>query len=87
MMEIGRKIYYEKTNGIVIWDKGEMSGDVRETTFEEDCSAMPILTLIDPVQLGILQLNYGDYSEEFSTCQGYRINPISGLLEFVIEDN
>lgn len=83
-MQIGRKIYYEKTNGVVIWDKGEMEGDVRETTFEEDCTVIPVLTLIDSNQLGILQLNFGDYQEEFLTCRGYRINPINNLPEFIL---
>lgn len=82
MAQIGRKIYYEKNNGIVIWDTGEMEGDVRETTFEEDCAIMPILTLIDSSQLGILQLNFGDYQEEFSTCRGYRVNPQTKNIEF-----
>lgn len=25
-MDIGRKVYFGKSNGIVIWDKGEMTG-------------------------------------------------------------
>lgn len=83
-MQIGRKIYYEKTNGVIIWDKGEMEGDVRETTFEEDCGVMPVLTLIDSNQLGILQLNFGDYQEEFLTCRGCKINPITNLPEFIL---
>jgi hypothetical protein len=82
-MDIGRKIYYEKANGIVIWDKGEMSGDVRETTFEEDKNTMPILTLIDADQLGVKQLNYGELASSFQTCKGYRINPITEEVQFV----
>lgn len=84
MVQIGRKIYYEKSNGVVIWDKGEMAGDVRETTLEEDKEVMPILTLIDSNQLGVKQLNYGELAENFINCKGYRINPITEEVEFVI---
>lgn len=82
-MEIGRRIYFEKTNGIVIWDKGEACGSVVETTFEEDCQAMPILTLIEPEQLGIKQLNYGEFREDFQVCRGYKINPQTEQIEFI----
>lgn len=83
-MEIGRKIYYEKTNGIVIWDKGELSGHVMKTSFEDDCKVMPVLTLISPEQLGVKQLEYGELREQFISSKGYRINPINEEVEFVI---
>lgn len=83
MTQIGRKIYYEKTNGVIIWDKGEMAGDVRETTLEEDKITMPVLTLIDSNQLGIKQLTFGELASNFQTCKGYRINPITEEVEFV----
>ena len=82
-MEIGRKIYYEKSNGIVIWDKGEMSGDVVETTFAQDCEVMPIIGTLDPSQLGVLQLHFGTLSQEFSECQGFKVNPETEEIEFV----
>ena len=34
-MNIGRRIYYEVETGIVLWDKGEMSGNVFETTVKK----------------------------------------------------
>lgn len=82
-MDIGRKIYYEKTNGVIIWDKGEMTGDVQETTLEEDKIAMPILGLIPEDQLGIKQLAYGELADQFITCNGYKINPSTGEVQFV----
>ena len=86
LAEIGRKIYYEKANGVVIWDKGEMSGDVQETTLEQDMQAMPVLTLIPADQLGVLQLDFGAYSEQFRTAKGYKVNPATGELQFVQGD-
>jgi hypothetical protein len=82
-MQIGRKIYFSKDSGVIIWDKGQMEGSVVETTLEEDKIAMPVLTLILEDKFGILQLNFGDYADEFSRCKGYIINPVTLLPEFV----
>lgn len=82
-MDIGRKIYFEKTNGVIIWDKGEITGNVRETTLQEDIEAMPVLSLIDESQLGVLQLEYGAYRVQFRSCRGYKVNPATLQIEFV----
>ena len=82
--QIGRKIYYEKTNGIILWDCGEKAGDVIETTLEQDTQFMPVLTLIDPEQLGRLQLEYGQFKDEFSRCRCYKVNPETETLEFIL---
>lgn len=83
-MDIGRKIYYAKYSGVIIWDKGEMSGAVHETTFAEDCEAMPILALVnDNGMLCVVQLDYGAYAEQFITCKGYIINPETHEPQFV----
>jgi len=82
-MQIGRKIYYERTNGIIIWDKGEMEGDVIETTLEQDKEVMPVLTLIDPTQLEIKQLEFGELTSAFASARGYRINPVTGQIQFI----
>lgn len=76
-MEIGRKIYFTKDTGVVIWDKGEMEGSVIETTFEEDCISMPVLTLIPTEKLGVVQYEFGHLIEQFSTSKGYIIDPIT----------
>lgn len=82
MADIGRRIYYEKSNGIVICERGEMSGDVTETTLEQDKASMPVLTLIDSAQLGVKQLAYGELSIQFASSKGYRINPTTLEVEF-----
>ncbi len=84
-MQIGRKIYYEKTNGVIIWDKGEMEGDVIETTLEQDKEVMPVLTLINSNQLGIKQLAFRELADSFANCTGYKINPITEEVEFVTQ--
>lgn len=84
METIGRKIYFEKTNGVIVWDKGEMSGNVEETTLYEDKVNVPLLNILDiKGQLGILQLNYGDYSTNFQSCKGYYINVTDNSIVFL----
>jgi hypothetical protein len=83
-MQIGRRIYFEKSNGIIVWDKGEMQGDVRETTLDEDKSVMPILGVLDAKgQLGVLQLDYGAQTDSFASCQGYYVNVSDNSVVFL----
>jgi len=82
MIKIGRRIYYEKDNGIIIYDKGDRQGtNIVEQTIEEDKINMPILDMLGD-KVGVLNLQYGDYSEEFKTGKGYRVNPITQKIEF-----
>lgn len=83
-MEIGRKIYYEKSNGIIIWDKGEMSGSLEPATFEQDAQIMPILNVLTSKnQLGVKELSYGELSSSFTTCKGYYINVTDNSIVFL----
>lgn len=84
-MQIGRKIYYGKSNGLVIWDKGEMEGSVQETTFEQDKLAAPILQIIPAEEIDVAVFEYGQYREEFVTCKGFIINPQTQQPDFVFD--
>lgn len=75
-MQVGRKIYYDTTTGAIIWDKGEMEGSVRETTFEEDCEVMPQIA-----DCGVLQLNFGEYFEQFMTMD-FTIDVLTNSITF-----
>lgn len=81
-MEIGRRIYYEKTTGNVLVDTGERSGDVIETTTEQDFEAYIALSERVPATVGMLQLDYCQYSQDFAKCSGYIVNLGTGELEF-----
>ncbi|MCM3040719.1 hypothetical protein M3201_13530 [Paenibacillus motobuensis] len=85
-MQIGKKIYFEKATGNVIVDTGERSGFVRETTQEEDFAAYQALAERVPDTVGCLQLEYGQYSQDFAECNGYRVNPETLELEFSYPD-
>lgn len=76
-MEIGRKIYFDKATGNVIQDTGERSGDVVETTQEQDFATFKALSERVPDKVGLLQLEYGEFAQDFMECSGYRVD-ISG---------
>lgn len=69
-MQIGRKIYYELATGNVILDTGERQGPdgcVVETTEDQDFQLYSALTPYNKSAVGVMQLNYGDYAQNFAT--------------------
>lgn len=86
-MNIGRKIYYEKSTGNVLVDTGERSGDVIETTREQDFESFKSLIQRVPESVGVLKLEYGQYFDDFASASGYRINTDTEELEFNYETN
>ncbi|MCM3206376.1 hypothetical protein [Paenibacillus illinoisensis] len=64
-MKIGAKIYYDKETGQVIWIIGERSGDVIETTRDQDFKAYTALSERVSETVGLLQLEYGDYEADY----------------------
>lgn len=80
--EIGRKLYFDKITGSIIVDTGERQGHVRETTIEEDFSIYKALHERVPETIGVSQLEYGQYTQDFMECNGYRVNPETLQIEF-----
>lgn len=86
--QIGRKIYYDKNTGNVIMDTGEHSGYVTPTTVEDDINSYSILKERTKENLGVIHLEYGEYSEDFSISKGVRVNLETLSLEFLyFEEN
>lgn len=76
-MKIGRRIYYDLQTGNAIQDTGERAGDVVETTRDQDFAAYAALAERVPDTVGMLELEFGQYAQDFATCNGYRVD-ISG---------
>lgn len=85
-MEIGRKIYFDKFGGSVLVDTGERSGYVHETTQDDDFAVYIALAERVPETVGVIQLEYGQYSQDFALCNGYRVNLETLELEFSYPD-
>lgn len=64
-MQIGRKIYYEKSTGNVLQDCGEREGSVVETTAEQDFESYIALSQRVPDTVGVVQLEFGKDREKF----------------------
>lgn len=69
-MQIGRRILFNKNTGKIIMDTGEMQGHVtpREPLNEED--------------IGIVELEFGAYTNEFSRAIRFHIDPITKDVVF-----
>ncbi|MCC3374745.1 hypothetical protein [Cohnella sp. REN36] len=78
MKQLGRKIYYDLASGDVIFATGEMQGEVRKTTNEEDFRVYLPLRDRVPETVGVLKLEYGQYQQDFTACSGYRVD-VSGI--------
>jgi hypothetical protein len=83
---IGRKIYYDKATGNVILDTGERMGAVVETTIDQDFETYQALKERVRDTVGVIQLEYGQYAQDFAECNGYRVNPETQELEFSYPD-
>lgn len=81
-MQVGKKIYYEKSSGNVILEIEEVQGSAAETTIEEDFASFVALSQRVPSTVGCLQLNFGDLSTEFAACSGYRVDITSNTIVF-----
>jgi len=85
-MYIGRKVYYDILTGMVLVDTGEKFGHVRETTMAEDFKTYKALSERNPETIGMIQLEYGQYAQDFRECNGYRVNPVTQQIEFSYPD-
>lgn len=85
-MQIGKKIYYDKLTGNVILITPEMQGEVRGTTIEEDFQIYKVLSERNPETVGVIQLEFGQYAQDFMICTGYHVNVETGQIEFSYPD-
>lgn len=85
-MQIGRKIFYDIGTGNVIVDTGERQGSVIPTTIEQDIQAYKALSERNRENFDLIELEYGQYVQDFAECNGYRVNPTTKTLEFSYPD-
>lgn len=74
MVQIGRKLYYEKITGNVLVDTGERAGDVRETTETEDFAIYSELIGRNPQAVGCIRIAYGHDRDKFGKYS-FHIDP------------
>lgn len=85
-MQIGRRIFYDIATGNVIVDIGERQGAVVPKTIEQDIQTYKELSERNLDKFDYIELEYGQYEQDFAECNGYRINPETKELEFSYPD-
>jgi hypothetical protein len=85
-MQVGRRIYFDKTTGNVIKDKGELQGAVVATTIEDDIVVFKELSERNRNTFDYIELAFGDHAQDFAECNGYRVNVANKTLEFSYPD-
>ncbi|MDQ0168783.1 hypothetical protein [Paenibacillus tundrae] len=64
-MEIGGRVYYDTATGTVIQMVGQRSGDVIETTQEEDFATFINLAERMPDTVGMVQFEYDQFKSDY----------------------
>lgn len=87
-LEVGRRIYFAKDTGIFILDTGDYAGYDQESVpdLERDYANNPELKVHPIEKIDFIDLNYGQYHEEFMTCRSFRVNIDTRTLEFKYRD-
>jgi hypothetical protein len=80
-MKVGRKIYYELQTGDVVLVVPEKFSGI-QTTKEQDFAMYETLSIRNPETVGVIQLEYGQYSSDFQTCNSVRVDLDTGGLLF-----
>jgi len=86
MVYLGKKIYYEKSTGNIIIEISESVGNVVKKTIEQDIETFTALSERNRDSFDVLELEYGQYAQDFAECNGYRVNPETKELEFSYPD-
>lgn len=81
-MNIGRKIYYDITTGNLLLDTGELAGSVVPSTIDQDVLTFKELSERNRESFDVIELEYGQFAQDFTECSGYRVNPQTKEIEF-----
>lgn len=81
-MKIGRRIYWDKATGNILEDTGEMSNGLPRLPIEEEILTFTHLVNRERSSFDVIQLEYGDFQEDFYTCVGFSVNVETGELLF-----
>ena len=82
-MPVGRKLYYELATGDVILITPEKHSEFAiNTTKEQDFQMYDVLAARNPDTIGVIQIEYGQYSAEFQSARSVHVNPETQELQF-----
>lgn len=85
-MNIGRKVFYDKSVGVVIKDTGECYNASHNPTVDEEIATFTALSERNRDTFDVLELEYGAYQQDFATATSYRVNQETKEIEFSYPD-
>ena len=84
---IGRKLYYDITSGneVLIIPQQNNSNAILSST-EQDFIMIDVLQARNPLQVGVIQFEYGEMQGDFSQCNSVRVDleTLQPIFEFPI---
>lgn len=80
-----RRIFFDSLTGDVIQEIGRV-GAMSLPTIEQDIATYTALSERNRDTFDILELEFGQYMQDFAECNGYRVNPETKELEFSYPD-
>lgn len=88
MFKFGKRLYYDVTTGLIVFEIGEQRYDfeVSIMSVEQDIATFNTLSERNRDSFDVLELEYGQYAQDFAECNGYRVNPQTKELEFSYPD-
>lgn len=88
MIKKGRRIYYDRSTGNVIWEIGEQTYyfDAIDETIDQDIATFKALSDRNRDTFDVIELPFGAYDQDFAECNGYRVKPETKQLEFSYPD-
>lgn len=85
-MNVGRRIYYDVLTGELLHVRGERINIKSERTVEQEISIIPILSQRDRSSFEVMELDFGQYAQDFAESTIFRVNPETKELEFSYPD-
>ncbi|WP_342505859.1 hypothetical protein [Sporosarcina sp. FSL K6-2383] len=85
-MELGRCLFYDIATGSVIIDTGEWSDAVRKKTIDEHVSTYSALSERNRDSFDAIELEYGEYRQDFAEMTGVKVDVDTGTLLFSYPD-
>ena len=71
---VGRRIYFLKINGTVIYNTGNSYGFVKEHNFDEEYDILIDLKKYKKDAIDFIDLKYNEFETEFRECTGYHVD-------------
>lgn len=88
MIQIGVMIFYEADTGRVITHipAQQYPEQFPVRTVEDTIQNYPLLRDRDPATYGVIQLEYGQYQEDFMSASSFQVDPATKKLLFTYPD-